>query len=160
MAEAMTLRPVRMLEVVSRIASHAEALHHSNRSKVRRNGERNDFAYSNSLEPVCERSPSSFCCETAIPIGTVETPTDFDRRHEGSIERGDGQADKANEVGLASNFNRPESVGELAEITLNPINGDIGLLPTKHIREVLHNYWIAVEKSERLSIASPPLPQD
>ncbi len=153
MAEAMTLRSVRMLEVVSRIASHAEALHHSNRSKVRRNGERNDFAYANSVEPVCERSPSSFCCETATPIGTVETP-------EGSIERGDGQADKANEVGLASNFNRPESIAELVEISLNPINGDIGLLPTEHIREVLHNYWIAVEKSERLSIAWPPLPQD
>ena len=90
----------------------------------------------------------------------VETPTDFDRRHEGSIECGDGQADKANEVGLTSAFNRPESIAELVEMSLNAINGDIGLLPTEYTRKVLHNDWIGVETSKRPSVALPPLPQD
>ena len=157
-AQSVALGQSWMVEIVGRIAGHAEPLHDSNRPYICRRRERNDFGQAYSTESVGECRPCGLCCETSTPISTVEPPADFNSGREMSLEVRHRQTDEAYEWSFVRRFNRPEPITELIELSLNQFHHRIGFVSAHYTWKLLHNDGIGVEFGERLAIDLPPSP--
>jgi hypothetical protein len=69
------------------------------------------------------------------------------------------QADKADELRLSRNLDRPESVTARVKSRLNAISKSIGFSAIERAWKMLHHHRVGIELGEGLSVAGPPTPQ-
>jgi len=80
------------------------------------------------VEPVSQRGPCAFCCETLSPPRSRQPPADFDARRERGLKGEHSQADESNEMGLTWYLDGPESIAVVFEVFFDPANTRIALL--------------------------------
>ena len=69
------------------------------------------------------------------------------------------QADKADELRLSRNLDRPESVTARVKSHLNAISKSIGFSAIERAWKMLHHNRVGIELGEGLSVAGPPTAQ-
>src|SRR5574338_693621 len=73
------------------------------------------------------------------PTGRREAPADFDARRKGGFEGRDRQTGEANELGLAWDFQCPESKAPLSKVLANPGGRRVALLACEQARKMFHD---------------------
>src|SRR4051812_23502235 len=100
-AQRMTFLDARMVEVVTRIVAHPEALHHATRPRVAWRRERDDLRQPELAERGIQCRNRAFGRDPAVPVLERDAPTDLDARRECRLEGRYGEADETNEGGCA-----------------------------------------------------------
>ena len=149
----------RVVEVIGRVVSHAEAPHDSHRADIGRDGERDDFTQISPIEPVGNRRACRLRRESAAPILPCKPPADLDRRGEMRREVVKRKADIADEPGLIGYLHRPKPVAARVESRLDAISKGIRHSAVERAREVLHHDRVGIEARKWLPVAWKPLPQ-
>ena len=97
-----------MREVVSRIVCHAQSLHDSDGSRVRRHGERHDLVQASGQKPERHRRTRALRRVPSTPMLARKSPSHLDARRERRCEARHQESDIANEIRNARYFDRPE----------------------------------------------------
>ena len=121
----MALGKIRVIEVVGRVVSHADLLHHATRTNVRGDGEGNQGIERQRFERVANRRAGRFRGKASSPILRGQPPSDFYARREMSLEGRNREPRKSNERTLLAKFERVQAKFMFAEMTLDAINKEI-----------------------------------
>ncbi len=71
-----------------------------------------------------------------------------------------GEADKADELGLSGDLDRPQAVTALIESDLDAISKGIRLRSVESAGEMLHHHRVGVDARKGLLVSGPPPAQD
>src|SRR5580704_14444967 len=99
-----------MVEILRRVAAHAQALHHPARAPIAYRGERHDLLQIALDETECDRRRGRLACKALTPEGSSQTPTDLDSRCEGDRDVHGGEAREADEAPLVRKLDGPQPV--------------------------------------------------
>ena len=116
-----------MIEVVRRIARHAELLHHAPGSQVGGDRERDDLVQRQGFEAVLYRGASAFSGEALAPMSRRQSPGDFDAGCKVRHETRHIQADEADERTIATKLGGVQAEASLAKMLFDPIHAFVAL---------------------------------
>src|SRR6267154_1194877 len=114
-----------MVEIVGRVARHADLLHHPARARIGRYRDRYDLLQPRHLEAEGEHGPRAFGRVPKPPMLGGEAPSDLDGRREVCFEAGRREAHEPRERRDAWDLHGPEPEAVLVEMALDP--GDLGV---------------------------------
>ncbi len=109
MTEWVSLRHLRMIEVLVRRPSHSETHHHGLGAEVRGDRPRENFGQAEIAESVLQCGAAGLGRVSVSPCVERESPTDLDARAEGRVEGGRAESDESDERSDARCFDRPKA---------------------------------------------------
>src|SRR5277367_3552847 len=121
----MALGKIRVIEVVGRVVSHADLLHHAARTNVRGDGEGNQGIERQRFERVANRRAGRFRGKASSPILRGQPPSDFYARREMSLEGRYRKPRKSDEQALLTQLESIQAKSTFAEMTLDAISQEI-----------------------------------
>lgn len=152
----MPFGQARVVEVVGRLVAQAEPLHHAARAEVRGNGERDDFAQPEALEPETQGRARGLDRVAPAPVLGGESPGDFDAGGEGRFEARHAQPHHAEEGRHVGAFERPQAEAVAIEVLADAGSQGIALGARERPRQVLEHPRVDVEGGEGGEIALAP----
>jgi len=139
-----------MIEIVSRVVGHAEALHDATRALIGRDRQGNDIAQADFAEAEIERGSGGLGRVTSAPIGPYQTPSDLHGRGEVGFIRDRLETDDADEARLAREFNHPLPEAVLLPMGALPSHPSLDRKATaRQWHQVFHDGRIARHLRER-----------
>ena len=145
-----------VVEIIGRVARHAEALHDGDRSRVRWYGERHDLIESHVVEAECQRSACRFSRITEAPVCASESPADLHARGEMGGESRNGKTDVTNEWRNTRHLDGPEAEAALLELSADACGERIALGAIQERRHVRHHFGVCIQLGERLEVLVTP----
>ncbi len=146
----------RVVEVLVRIARHADPLHHRPRALVRRRRERHQLVELEVGEREGRGGARRLAGVAVAPGAAGEPPAELHRGREVGIEADRLQARVADE--LAAGLERPQAPAALVEARLDLVDERVALLARHRRREMPHHLGIGVQRSERRPVGLLPAP--
>ena len=148
-----------MIEVVSRVVSHAELLHDAPGPHVGRDRERHQLFQPEHLERVTNNFPRALCGQSLALIVGGQSPPNLDAWSEVGMERGNSKADETDKAAVPPQLRAVQAETVLSEMTLDLIYQPIAFLQRKSAGHELHHTRVRVQPRKRLSVRVPPASQ-
>ena len=145
-----------VVEVLGRVVGHADFLHDAARGEIGRGGEGDYFGEGQRLEAVFEGGEGAFGGEAAVPMGSGESPADFNARGKREFKARDVETDVADAFAGGVEFGGPEAVAMLLEVGLDTVEHGIGFDGGHGGGEVAHDFGVGVEGDEGGPIGGLP----
>ena len=149
----------RKIEVVPRVVTHADLLHHAPGSGVRWNGERHDLLQADGVEAERGSGASAFGSVAPAPLIKRQSPSNFDARSEMRIELRDAQTDEPDERRSADDFHGPHSKAVLHEVPSSERDRIRAFLTRHQLGVELAHARVRIERRKRIEIRIAPLAQ-
>ena len=128
-----------MIEVVSRVVSHAELLHDAPGPHVGRDRERHQLFQPEHLERVTNNFPRALCGQSLALIVGGQSPPNLDAWSEVGMERGNSKADETDKAAVPPQLRAVQAETVLSEMTLDLIYQPIAFLQRKSAGHELHH---------------------
>ena len=145
-----------VVEVLGRVAGHADLLHDAAGGEIGRGGKRHDFGEAKGFESVFEGGQGAFGGQALIPVGGGEAPADFDAGRKGELEPGDVEADVADAFARRAEFGGPEAVAVLLEVGVDALEHGVGVGGGHESGEVAHDGRVGIEGDEGGAVGGLP----
>jgi hypothetical protein len=158
-AKGMALRQLRVIEVVGRIAGHADLFHYAAGSNVRGGGEGNEGLQRQRFKRVAHHCLGCFRRESASPILRGQPPPNFHARRKMRLEGRYRKPRKSNECALRTQLERIQPRSMLTEMILNAIGQEIAFSGREPRGHELHHPSVGIEARKRLAVAWLPISQ-
>src|SRR5579864_8247924 len=141
-----------MIEIVRRVVGHAEPFHHAPRPDVSRNRERHQRLKPDLLERVPHHLPRALGSQPLPPMIGRESPANLDTRRKRALERRHGQPHKPDKRTIPPELRRTEPETVFPEMSFNPLDEQIALLPGKPSRHKLHDARVRIQPRKRFPV--------
>ncbi len=149
-----------MLEVIRRVVSHSNFLHHPARSAVCRDGERNNLFDPQCIERIAKNLAGTFGRQADSPVIGGEPPANLDGGHKGGIETRHGKPHKPDKGPGRSKLCCKKTKVMLFEMPFDAVQQFVARFSLKRSGHELHHSSIRVQLREGLTIRFSPSPQD
>jgi len=158
-SQGMPLGQARMVEVLGRIADHAQLFHHPARALIFRNSKRDQPGKSKPSKSMLNDGLCPLRCQTAPPIVRTEPPADFDSRHKGRVERWHGKPNKPEKHTVFKQLGGKQAKSAPLEMLFNAVDHLVRLLRRQQSRHALHHPRVGIQPLKRLPVRVPPATQ-
>src|SRR5580698_2505035 len=157
--QRMPLGNTGMVEVLARVMSHADLLHHPSRAQIGRYGEGYKRRQIQRMECVAGRFARTLGGQPLAPELRCQPPADLDTRRKVRLEHRNRQPYKADEARILAQLNSPRPESMPFEVVLDALDQAVTLVARQRPGKKLHHLWIAVHPREGLTVRSPPSPK-
>jgi len=159
-AEAVVVKEAGVIEVQVGRSDHSQSLHDSLRPLVGWDGPAQDLLQLRLFESEVEDRLGCLGGITTPPLVLGESPANLDCRREMGLEGRHGETAEADEFLGPFDVHCPEPKAEFLELAVDSSEHLIRFFGRKHVRKVLHDLGVGIERSELITVSFPPAPED